>query len=884
MAEPVKREQPKIPSDIGNLQDVPLQDVMFGFDGAWMPSHDAALIGAKNFKTLTNMRYGENGIEGVNGYVSRVTNPISTYTNIQNGIHFRTNRAQDSYTLVQAKSDAGAGVVLQNKTAIGSVGDFESTELWTDSATLLDGRFSLGPSGTVAYANGRESVIWSGEEANIGAVFRTQASEGNPVDFTENMQNSRSDKTASIGGSRAYWTIMTTRPVKGFKFYVTTANTSTATLGVSYWDGTAYTSVSNLSDGTSSGGIALAQTGNVSFDSTVDVAEPHHFQERYLYSYQIHLPAGTASMSQVTADMPMQEVTNVWDGIYRIPIQCQVYTAADTAYEDFTLHVSESSTVNTPVGCIMDGFVATNDQLIVMFEEQMSGIKMTMLGNLINKAGGTLSLETWEGSTWQSQTLTDDTDALSKSGLMSWQPPTNEKIQTLFGTQGYAYRITTDTTMTGTKGGGEEVVVDIMSGVPARKDIEVYNFPVLYKNKLFLCGYDQGNEGNRIDYCADNAPDVWNGENSSLDGFQSIYVGGIESLTAAAQLYNRYGSNIFTTLTIFKNNEMYLLTGDGPLDYTLYPVSFTVGCPAPMTLTSAEVGLNVGADAARNVVLWVSHTGPMMFDGATLIKATGLEKFFDPNEQTAVNWDVLKDSRGWFDSTYSEWNILVPLGSSLTLDGWFVYDILRKKWFKKETDSGANIVSGWNVVADSGDQYVYGGSTNGKMYQLETGTSWDGENIVNTFQTGDFFPSNNQWDITRIRRFKFIAKRLSESDAEIELIYTKDTNEELGTSVTFWDVLITNTVSATAGVAWTDITDTDALSGNAGVSWESAPTAKLELTIGEGLDRLVRTTENFNETGWCHNFKFQFTSNETPKGIQPIGWGVQWELVRKDEN
>jgi hypothetical protein len=535
----------------------------------------------------------------------------------------------------------------------------------------------------------------------------------------------------------------------------------------------------------------------------------------------------------------------------------------------------------------MDGFT-TSDELILMFEEKMAAIKCTMLGNLINTNTSAITVRYWDGSSWQALTVTDDTTqnskCFAKSGLISWEPQDDERKQTLFSTLGYAYKIEVTATLFGTKGSDEEVVIDIINGIPASKPVEVYKFPVNFKNKVFLCGYTEGNQGNRIDYCANNAPDVWNGEDSSLDGFQSIYVGGVEELTAAAQLYNRYGSNIFTTLIIFKNSEMYLLTGDGPLDYKLYPVSFTVGCPAPQTLTTAEVGLDVGADSARNVVLWISHTGPMMFDGATLTKATGLENYFDPNENESVNWDYLYKARGWFDSTYGEWNVLLPTGTSTELDSWFVYDIIRKKWFQKEVGLNDNIISGFNVVASSGDQYVYGGSSTGMLFQLETGTSWDGAPITYVVQPGDFFPSNNQWDITRIRRFKFIAKRLAETGAEVELIYSQDTDEEVGTAINFTDVSSAASFTSVEGISWVDVSAAITDSGNAGVSMAAAPTAKLELTLSSGLNRLVRTTENFNEVGWCHNFKFTFTSDSSPKGLLPIAWGVQWEFVRKDEN
>ena len=685
-------------------------------------------------------------------------------------------------------------------------------------------------------------------------------------------------------------TILTSRSAKSFKFYIKTPNGSASTLTGNYWNGSAYVGVTNPNDDTVAGGVTLAQTGEFTFDDTLAVAKLHHFEERYLYAYQFELSAGSAVISEITANFSMQTPSNVWDGIYRQPFQCQVYTAADTAWEDFSLHVGESSTVGIPVGCIMDGFVATNDKMILMYEEKMAGIKAIMLGNLINKAASNIIIKYWNGNAFATvgATLADGTSeggtkTLAKSGLMSWTPPTDEEKTSLFGTAGFAYEITVDTTLTGAKGGAEEVVIDIISGIPAQQTIETYTLPVQYKNKLMLAGYTQGNEGNRVDYSEDNAPDIFNGENSSLDGYQSLFFGGTENITSGIQLYNRFGSNLFSSLVIYKVNELYLLTGDSPLDYRIFPISFTIGCPAPDTLATAEVGFELSEDVARNVSMWVSNAGPMMFDGAVLKPMAGIEDYFDPNESISVNFDYLDTAQGWFDGTYNEYNILLPTGENqTTLNTWLVYDIVRKKWYQKDVGTGDTIQCGFPVTASNGDQYIYGGSLVGTMFRLENGPSWAGSDITNTVQTGDFFPSGNEWDITRIRRLKFSAKRVTESDAQVNFYYLADTDDGGGLNVTFRDVLNTVSNGDNEGVLFTNVTAAMANSGQAGVQWISQSAQTLDLSITSGFNRLMRNTLSLNQTAWCHSFKFEFTSSEIEKGMQPVMWGIVFEFVRKD--
>jgi hypothetical protein len=892
-------------SNVPEVQNVEQPDLMFSFDGAWVPSKDGALIGPNNFQELVNLRYNDSGIEGITGYTEVNTIGITTHTTINSGIYFKAaDRAQKDYVLVHASDpdDSDDGAIYVNKTDIGDQGPFEATSLHEDTTKGLTGRFSSGPAGVAAFANTEVAKVWEGDESFIGSAFTTTtAAEALPVDVTEKAINSRtnSDNVWVISqATRRFMTVLSRRPLEAIKFSVSSANATTSTLNIAYWNGSSYTDCTTQNDGTATGGVTLAQSGWVTFDDTLSVAKLKHFEERYMYAYQVTLSndvGATATISEVTCRMSMQAPTNIWDGIYRTPIQCQVYTQANDAWEDFTLHVSEGSSVSVPVGCILDGFVATNDELVIMFDEPMSGIRMTMLGNLVNAAGAAvMGVNYWSGDAWVpvGTTLNDGTDTsgagtgptFASSGLVSWTPPATEEKKTLFGTQGYAYQIkVSGANLTGTKGSDEEVVVDLISGVPKQVPIHTYKFPLQYKNKLLWCGYTEGNEGNRVDYSVDNGPDIYNGEESSLNGYQSIYVGGTEPLTCGTQLYNRFGSNLFASCVLFKNSEVYLLVGDGPLDYKLYPVSRTIGCPAPETLATAELGVELGENVARNVAIFCSNSGPMIYDGATLAPIHGLDVYFDPNEAIAVNFDVLDKAKGWFDSTYREYNLMLATGSSTTLNIWLCYDIVRQKWFQKDTGVADRIQCGFGVIDDNGDQHVYAGSLIGKLFQLNNGASWAGTEITNEVRTGDFFPSGNEWDITRIRRLKFSAVRVVETGAQIGYSYYQDTDDDGGYGVRWQDVDTLLASSSTAGVEFTDVTSSLATSATAGVSWDSAAERQvMDVALTSGLNRLMRHTQGTNHIGWCHSFKFTFSSSTTLKGMQPIMWGVQWEFVRKD--
>jgi hypothetical protein len=384
-----------------------------------------------------------------------------------------------------------------------------------------------------------------------------------------------------------------------------------------------------------------------------------------------------------------------------------------------------------------------------------------------------------------------------------------------------------------------------------------------------LGSFSEGNEGNRMDYCLTDAPDVWNGAQSSEYGFQSLRYGGQDKLTAATQLYNRFGASVFSMLLVFKSTEVYLTVGDTPSTFEIYPVSQTIGCPAPLTLATAEVGLEIGEGLTRNIAIWVSHSGPIMFDGAVLQPIRGIENYFDPNESAYVEWDVMDEARGWVDQTYKEYNLLLPSGpGSATVNTWLVYDLMRKKWFQKDTATAESPITGFNVVDNTGEQLVFGGTDDGYLMYLENGTTWNGIPIIQQIRTGDFWPSENIWDSTLIRKFKFYTLKTQESNVDLDVTYYADTAANSGAGV-FWQ-------DQASGVSWADYTN--------GVQWADATSATLSLDLDAsvGLQRVVRVISDLNRVGWAHAFEFEVETSGTAKGFQPIAWGIQYRIERKD--
>lgn len=911
-------ELPKLNNKLPAIPNNEWKDLQFRFDGKWMPDVDPALIGPNNYSKLENLRYKDSGLEGVNGYTKINTTALDgsdatlgNYPYIKNGHQLRSTRTQKTYTLVHSKNSGGQGRVFVNRTDIGSQGNFDNatnidvggspgtpTPYYEDSSSGLTGRFSNAPRGNIAYANGSEAMIYAGDEQSPAAVFRVAdavAVPTLPIDYTETCTNNLLTDYMSIGTSATFqpnFMVLTTRPIQSVYLYLSAFNSETdTTLTCKYWTGSAWSADIIDSDGTISGGAVLAQNGRITFDDhTKDLVKLKHYEELYLYAYLFELTesSGTDALAQVyniTVDKAFQTIENVWDGVYRQPVEVQLYTAATTSWADYTAQANVASEEDNPIGLKLTGMVAATSKLIIMFTEQQAGIRFQMLGGLINKAASVMTVKYWTGKAYAAVgTLVDETAesgiTFAKTGLVNWIPNVAEKPRTLFNTFGYAYEITVGTTLTS----ATEVYADLITGVPASKDMGGYDFTVPFGTRLMLCSPSVANEGNRMDFSVANAPDVYNGYDSSDDTAYSLYFGGEGNLTAASPLYNRFGSNFYSMLLVTKDHETYLLVGDNPDNFVIYPVSQSIGCPAPLTMASGEINTAAkeGGGTTRNVSMWLSASGPIMFDGAAISSIRGIENFFDPNNDEYIEWDSVANARGWMDNVYKEYNLLIPSSASQTTNNkWLVYDLLRKKWYEKKTSTADIPQSCFEVLDTNGERKNYAGIDTGYMMYLENSTSWDGTGITQRVKTGDFFPTSNIWDSTLIRKFKLLTHKFEEvSDTNaLDIYYYKNTEEIIGSGVAW---ISTDDDITGVFIDFEDTLATATVSGNAGVAWTGTSTVSINVNQDIGSQRIINIVQDENRLGWAHAWEFVITTTNVPRGFRPIAWGVQYRLERKD--
>jgi len=157
--------------------------------------------------------------------------------------------------------------------------------------------------------------------------------------------------------------IGSTRPLSGVKFYVQTANATSGAVNAYYWNGSDWITVGTITDGTDNPvGTPLAQTGTISFASTVSTAKIRVIDENIGYYYYLVFTGidAATTLSQVTLQAPVQDLVDIWDGNPRQMYSCVLYK---TSYADYTENVynleydSSDATTYVNVGAITSALI-----------------------------------------------------------------------------------------------------------------------------------------------------------------------------------------------------------------------------------------------------------------------------------------------------------------------------------------------------------------------------------------------------------------------------------------------------------------------------------------------------------------------------------------------
>lgn len=647
--------------------------------------------------------------------------------------------------------------------------------------------------------------------------------------------------------------IGTTRPAKGFKIYVGTANASTATVTGTTWDGSSWAALAALSDGTASSGKTLAQTGSITFTDTVGTAKIKWLDDTMFYFYTLVF-AGvdpTTTISYVTFDAVFQPIVDLWDGVKRDIFA--FYCTGEVGLVDNTSNVLKKDYydgVTTSYANIgWGGDVADASHPIYLgFPERMTAIEVgigLLRENDLMFPSPVVTIERWNGAAWVSVgAITDKTlfndgppfgvpSSFRQSGIISWDAsPTDIEFKRTMSNSIllYYYRIS----FPGTQHWGD-IFIDYFFGIPVQKVISHYKFPMFAQGRLFLCN-DQAGEKNKITCSAKYLPQAFNGTDSV-----DLFFGDEGDINCGTELFTTVGSNIYSVVMVMKDNETWAFVGQDPGQWenNIYILSPTIGCPAPLTLKVIGM-MDSTTSQNKSYAIWQGTTGVYMSDGRAPIPIHGdIKEYFDPTDSRFITRANIRKSVGFIDQLKGRYHWLFFSGTGATLKE-LVFDLKRGKWFEINRGTGKYLRCGLSVQDTDGNQYPYGFIDTGYMERLEYGTTFDGNAIVSEFQLGDFPLSDVLFQETSI------------GQNGIKLLMAAKTVTANNVTATYY---------GNSGATGYDIT-------------------MLPTNSGYRLAGFLPTSVNY---GPCllHSLKFSMTTTDETIGFEPVGLSISYEPVRE---
>lgn len=447
----------------------------------------------------------------------------------------------------------------------------------------------------------------------------------------------------------------TTRPLQGIKPYVLLGNTIASTITGSVWTGASWIALT-LTDNTNAT-KSLAQTGTITFPSTVDVAVARYIEGYFLFWYQFTLSAGDATLYKVTVDAPMQPIMNIWDGVAReISTFFKTTNGNDRSDESINVYQYTYDGANPLSYCDISSLPA-NHYLEVAFVEKITALGLYTATGYHNVTTATvISISYWDGTQYSSVgTISDSTSidgvSLAQNGFVSWNNAniSGERKRSLEGGNLlYFYKISFSVAL------HSGVRLFYVSGIPASNTKSGYSFPLYAADRLML-GCDKYGKQNVLSISTTNSPDVFNGTDS-----YDILIGDDSPITCGTSIFAQYASNIYNMALIFKETETWSLvwtigtTGTG---WTRFKVSPNIGCPAPRTLKTVSASFEHNVNAVKVIAIWRAEDGIYVSNGQAPLKVSGdIDDLFDQTKPNHVCLAMVKYENAFMDNHLLEYH------------------------------------------------------------------------------------------------------------------------------------------------------------------------------------------------------------------------------------
>jgi len=560
------------------------------------------------------------------------------------------------------------------------------------------------------YADGSgKPIIWGGDNPLVFGALVYDDSAGRYVDYSREVIDGRSDTYAivlSAAADKLY--IFTSEIAHGFVFDLgSNVNSNAVTMTIKAWRSGAWTSVSDLSDGTASGGATLAQDGTVTWTRSTDDSMKLEGGLILGYAYEVSWSgalSGNVHVVSIKAKQNPTAMTNKWDGAFEWISGCRFYDQSAGQYVEVISKVTSDAT-----SLYVDlSEATTSDYLYIKTHEPAMAFYFGIPEDYENTADAQVDLiEYWDGDSFTTvgtlvdATLDDGADSsFAQSGMISWNATAITPQKTDMegdSNPGYWYRVSWDAALS------TDVRVYMIAYAIFPKVLGTAKGCVEFKNRLILWGDSEW--PNRLRFSARGRPDCFSGTDSNW----TDAIGGSDEILCVVKFYNE--------LLVFKEHSIYLLEGDDPFNFGYLQVSSTVGLASTKTAVVTEVGYPAAhRDEPLSVVLFQDVDGVYIIDGRKPRKISGpVENYFDPEYAECIAAANINSLQAFADPIKNEYHLLLPSSE-------LVYNYLNDEWYppwSREIDLSAGL---WLTGTD-GRTYVYGGSSSGFVMKLEDDTA-----------------------------------------------------------------------------------------------------------------------------------------------------------------
>lgn len=511
--------------------------------------------------------------------------------------------------------------------------------------------------------------------------------------------------------------IKTLVPAKQFTFTVSLPNATAAVADINYWRNTGAWTDLAVTDNTSVGGAAFAQSGSITFTAPTDIA-PHYLFGECGYWYQLHLDSGDldaeVEITAVTYEADWQSIENVWDGVALDAVEVQLYTKLTDTYKTFA---SSSVTIG---GMVADA-AGADDWIYFSSADPIVGLYVDV-GDTPNENASTLyQVNYWNGSSWQNVSNTNDgTDGLSKSGWITFARQTDVQATQFNDSKyhAYWYRFSVDSA---------NVSSDVI--------ISIQTMPYFDINEIGRVGNTCCAWKERMAYTFTEFPQyiyvTAAGMPLSLNGsdFAILKAGDGRSNKIVAMV------NFFQELMVFQEEKgtkggcITMFQGNQPSNFGKLLLSAKIGsfnaksvCVVEGILTKTQTG-----ERFKTLAFFLSHQGVMMADGLDTIKSISddIKNYFDPKESECIRRGYESEMWIMHDTADNVLRVGLVSGGSATVPNVFpVYDIITQTWSfdtpAQELSCAAEVESGSGNIPI---RQVGGGVDDGTVYLLNDGTN-----------------------------------------------------------------------------------------------------------------------------------------------------------------